>query len=309
MGDTEQKSLKKQRDKRQRVQRMKRMIVTTISLWMVLSLVVMIALCIKVASLQQQINVLTGNYGEQIEVEQKENAAGGSVPSAEYVSSSGMNTKSNQPVEGQPRKVYLTFDDGPSSNTVKVLDILKQYGVKATFFCVGNEDESAKEIYKRIVAEGHTIAMHSYTHKYREIYASLDNFSSDYKRIHDLIYDTTGVDAKYYRFPGGSSNKVSNVDMKEYIQFLNNKGVVYYDWNVSSGDATTQAFTVDELVENVMHDVVKYNTSVVLMHDAENKQTTVQALPKMIESIQGIGGQILPIDDDTMAVQHVTITK
>ena len=181
--------------------------------------------------------------------------------------------------------------------------------MKATFFVNGRQDETSIAAYKRIVDEGHTIAMHSYSHKYSEIYESVDAFQKDFERIQNLIYDTTGVECTYYRFPGGSSNRVSNANMLDYINYLNGQGVTYFDWNVSSGDATSQAFTVDELVENVMKDVVKYKTSVVLLHDANNKTTTVQALPTMIESLQESGAIILPIDENTQVIQHTSIQK
>ena len=151
--------------------------------------------------------------------------------------------------------------------------------------------------------------MHCYSHKYSDIYSSLDAFQTDLERIQNLIYDTTGVECRYYRFPGGSSNKVSNTDMSAYISYLNAQGITYYDWNVSSGDATTQAFTADELVENVMADVVKYKTSIVLLHDSTAKTTTVQALPAMIEALQQSGAVILPIDEDTTVIQHVCIQQ
>ena len=117
----------------------------------------------------------------------------------------------------------------------------------------GREDEESLAAYKRIVDEGHTIAMHSYSHKYSEIYSSLDAFKKDYEKIQNLIYDTTGVESMYYRFPGGSSNRVSNAHMSDYIKFLNEQGIVYFDWNVSSGDATSQAFTADELAVSYTH--------------------------------------------------------
>ena len=189
------------------------------------------------------------------------------------------------------------------------MDILDDYGIKATFFVNGREDEESLAAYKRIVDEGHTIAMHSYSHKYSEIYSSLDAFKKDYEKIQNLIYDTTGVESMYYRFPGGSSNRVSNAHMSDYIKFLNEQGIVYFDWNVSSGDATSQAFTADELVENVMSDVVKYKTSVVLMHDAKTKSTTVQALPEIIEALQKSGALILPIDENTDVIQHTSIQQ
>ena len=138
------------------------------------------------------------------------------------------------------------------------------------------------------------------------IYDSLDNFEADFTQIQNYLYDVTGEDCLYYRFPGGSSNQVSNTDMSEFIRYLNDQGVTYFDWNVSSGDATSQAYTVDELVENVMNDVVKYKTSVVLLHDSDTKTTTVEALGPMIEALQAQGAELLPISEDTTVIQHIS---
>ena len=106
------------------------------------------------------------------------------------------------------RKVYLTFDDGPSENTGRLLNILKKKGVKATFFLVLNDTENTPVI-QRIANEGHAMGIHSASHVYGEIYATLDSFTADVERVHDLLYEMTGQDVKLYRFPGGSSNRVS----------------------------------------------------------------------------------------------------
>ena len=207
--------------------------------------------------------------------------------------------------ENDQLKVYLTFDDGPSDNTSAILDTLAKYNVKATFFVVGKTDDQSKEMYQRIVNEGHTLGMHSYSHKYSVVYDSLDAFETDFNQLQSYLYDITGQECRLYRFPGGSSNQVSNTDMSEFIRFLNEEGVTYFDWNVSSGDATSQAYTADELLNNVLTDVPKYKTSVVLMHDSNTKSTTVEALGPMIEALQGMGAQILPIDENTTLVQHI----
>ena len=209
-------------------------------------------------------------------------------------------------VAARERICAMTFDDGPSENTEKILDILKEKDVKATFFVIGNADESAKELYQRIVAEGHTLGMHSYSHKYSVIYQSLEAFQNDFHQLRTYLTEITGVEPQIMRFPGGSSNQVSNTDMKEFIRFLKEKGITYYDWNVASGDATSQAYTPDELVENVVHDVTAYETSVVLMHDSSPKATTVEALEPMIDKLQQMGAEILPIDETTEPVQHIT---
>lgn len=303
MTEENKELLNQRRDKRKRVQRMKMLIVSFIAGWMVLSILVMTILCIKVISLQRQINNLSGGTVVTNEVTESDNDYNSDYV---YVASTGT-MESNLAEEGDILKVYLTFDDGPSSNTDAILDILDDYGVKATFFVTGKTDEESAARYKRIVDEGHTIGMHSYSHQYSNLYSSPEAFKADFSKIQNLIYDVTGVESTIYRFPGGSSNKVSNADMTEFIKYVDEMGVSYFDWNVSCGDATSQAYSADELVENVMKDVVKYKTSVVLLHDADTKSTTVQALPKMIESLQEVGALILPISEDTTLIQHVTL--
>jgi peptidoglycan/xylan/chitin deacetylase (PgdA/CDA1 family) len=300
-GEREEQ-IQNRRNKRNRVQRMKSMIVWTISLWMIISMVLLAFLTVKVISLQHQVNVLSASLTDS-----SADITSTSDISDALVTTQNGTAESNLADADDTLKVYLTFDDGPSENTDEILDILDDYGVKATFFVVGKSDEESTARYQRIVNEGHTIGMHSYSHQYSDIYSSLDAFQADLSKIQNTIYDATGVETNLYRFPGGSSNKVSNTDMTEYIQYLNSQGITYYDWNVSCGDATSQAYTADELVENVMGDVVKYKTSVVLLHDADSKTQTVQALPKLIESLQSVGAMILPISDDTTVIQHVSL--
>ena len=147
--------------------------------------------------------------------------------------------------------------------------------------------------------------MHSYSNKYSVIYESQEAFEEDYKKLRDYLFEVTGVEAKYYRFLGGSSNSVSNVPMSDFIHYLNGEGVIYYDWNVSSGDAASNAYSAEEIVANVTNDVVKYKTSVVLLHDADVNGTTAEALAPLIESLQNMGAEILPIDEDTSVIQYV----
>ena len=115
------------------------------------------------------------------------------------------------------KKVYLTFDDGPSDHTDEILDILKKNKVRATFFVVGKETEHAKKMYRRIILEGHTLGMHSYSHNYDQIYASVGAFSKDLMKLQKYLYDLTEVKSYIYRFPGGSSNHCAG-DIKPYIR-------------------------------------------------------------------------------------------
>ncbi len=298
-------ALIRQRAKRKRVARMKKMIISTLLIFMLVTICVMTFLCFEVVSLQRQIDALAAKASVEKEVENTEAMVDDSALDNVYM----VDNLDNLAEEGDIPKVYLTFDDGPSENTDKILDILDDYNVKASFFVVGEDPEVYGDAYRRIVDEGHTIGMHSYSHNYSKIYESESAFVEDFEKIQNLIYDTTGVDTKYYRFPGGSSNKVSSTSMSVFINYLNSQGVTYYDWNVASGDATSQAFTADELVDNVMSDVVKYKTSVVLLHDAANKNATVEALPRLIEALNEAGAMILPITDETTIIQHVNVVQ
>lgn len=203
-------------------------------------------------------------------------------------------------------KVYLTFDDGPGVHTNDILDILKRYDVKATFFIVGKDGEVPKELLRRIAEEGHTIGLHSYSHKYDEIYHSKEAFASDFHKIQNYVYQVTGQRSKVYRFPGGSSNTVSKVEMQELAEYLQKQGVEFYDWNISSGDGGSEILDVDTLVENATSGITSKKTSIILMHDAADKNTTVEALPIIIENILAMEDTvILPITEETKPVHHI----
>ena len=303
MGEVNE-AVERQRAKRRQANRMK---LLTVTVFIVVFLAIAAGfgyMFFSMAMLQKQIDNLNIKIEELSEARAEYDANSDTADTGYLVSD-----VENLAEEGDIPRVYLTFDDGPSENTDKILDILDDYNVKATFFVVGKDVDKYAEEYERIVEEGHTIGMHSFSHNYSDIYSSEEAFTKDFDKIHDLIEDTTGVDTKYYRFPGGSSNVVSAVDMDTLKGILSDRGVVFFDWNVSSGDATTEEITCDELIDNVMTDVVKYKTSIVLLHDAANKDTTVEALPQLIESLQDIGAIILPITDDTVVVQHVTVAE
>lgn len=324
MEGKNQSSLKEQQERRKRINRIKRGLISFIGIWMLLCMFLCVVLLFKVNSLEKQISQLVSDatVSKSAAETMSENTSdksgvfsydstesiGGEKATEQVianVSNAVESDSENFAEENDQLKVYLTFDDGPSDNTAAILDTLAKYNVKATFFVVGKTDDQSKEMYQRIVNEGHTLGMHSYSHKYSVVYDSLDAFETDFNQMQSYLYDITGQECRLYRFPGGSSNQVSNTDMSEFIRFLNEEGVTYFDWNVSSGDATSQAYTADELLNNVLTDVPKYKTSVVLMHDSNTKSTTVEALGPMIEALQGMGAQILPIDENTTLVQHI----
>ena len=328
MQDKDTEVLRNQRRRRKRIGKMKSAIITVVAGWIVLSMLLIIFLFIRTMALERKLDNLVlsksgvrdaGEYlnanpelGESIlpgtesgtEADRETERA---EPEAVLVS--GMEGTANQAGPDDIHNVYLTFEDGPSDRTAEILDILAEYDVKATFFVTGREDEQSQALYRRIVDEGHTLGMHSYSNKYSEIYQSEDAFAEDYRKLRDYLKEVTGVDCRYYRFPGGSSNQISNVSMGCLIQYLQEEGVVYYDWNVSAGDAATAACSAEEIVDNVTEDVKRYKTSVVLLHDSADKLATVEALRPLIEALGTMNARTLPIDGNTPAIQYVKLAE
>ena len=208
------------------------------------------------------------------------------------------------------KKAYLTFDDGPSPNTDKILDILNDYNVKGNFFVIGRFSDAYKDEYRRILEEGHVMGMHSYSHIYTEVYESEDSFIADLDHVQFVIYDITGFMPEIYRFPGGSNNEVAQVSMNKFTDVLNKRGIVYYDWNVNSGDADAARIGKQEIIDNVFNGINALptpedrNEIMILFHDLSEKTTTVDALPAVIEGLQAQGYVILPIDDYTTPIQY-----
>ena len=181
---------------------------------------------------------------------------------------SGANNTTNG-IENE-KIAYITFDDGPSESTDEILDVLKEEKVKATFFVVGKEGKLSRRRYQRIVEEGHTLGMHSYSHDYKEIYSNVSAFSRDIKKLEKYLYQVTGVHPKVFRFPGGSSNSVAG-NIKPYIQWINDQGYQYYDWNALSGDAINFRVSPQILNENILKDIHGQSPVIILMHDLADK--------------------------------------
>lgn len=309
------------------VRRLKRLIVVTIVSVILLPTILCIVLFAKIHVMQRDIDDLeearlaqevefalimdsTGSSGEDYIVLRDEVNPTQPHNAEEVVE---IVEEEQQPVVAYPedalpegtRKVYLTFDDGPSSETDRILDILDTYGVKATFFVVAKNEELYAETYQRIVEDGHSLGMHSYSHKYSEIYASVDAFADDLNQIREYLFRITGQEISLYRFPGGSSNRVSRVPIEKLISYLNENEITYFDWNISSKDATTSYISAETIISNCMYNIENYDTCVILMHDSPDKKSTVEALPKLIERIQALDHTvILPITDGTDLVQH-----
>lgn len=201
--------------------------------------------------------------------------------------------------------VYLTFDDGPSYNTPKVLEILDHYQVKATFFVTGCNQENNQYI-KQAYDKGHTIGLHTYTHSYSTLYASIKAYFDDLNKVSDMVKELTGEAPKYIRFPGGSSNTVS-IEYKESIMTALTKQVIdrgyqYYDWNVSSEDASGNNVDVNRIVNAATSN--NSGNLIILMHDGRAKDTTVEALPQIIEYYKNLGFEFRAIDDTSYVCHH-----
>ena len=203
------------------------------------------------------------------------------------------------------KKIYLTFDDGPSENTEKILKILDQYDAKATFFVTGHSPDKFGLIKQEYDA-GHSVGMHSYSHNYAEIYTSVDAYKADLDKIANVIKDQIGFVPFLFRFPGGSSNSVSanysSGIMTTLTTQLVNEGYQYYDWNISSGDAGSDNMPADTIIDNSCQE--GWTNIMLLMHDTDAKNSTVEALPKVIEYYKERGYEFCAIDRDSYAVHH-----
>ena len=197
--------------------------------------------------------------------------------------------------------IYLTFDDGPGAYTDKLLNILAKYNVKATFFVV---DSGNYTTMKRIVNEGHAIGIHSVTHNYRQIYASMDAYFNDLYTMQQIIYEHTGVLTTLMRFPGGSSNTVSRFNrgvMSKLTRAVEYAGFQYFDWNVDSDDAG-KADSSKKVSRNVINGISYRQFSIVLQHDV--KPATIDAMEQIIQWALNNGYTFLPLDSTSPTVHH-----
>ncbi len=217
------------------------------------------------------------------------------------------NTETSSGGKNKTGVIYLTFDDGPSSSiTPKILDILKDENVKATFFLV-NYSSSNEKLVKREVNEGHSVGIHGYSHDYKQIYQSVDTYMNNITKLQDKIKKSTGVTTYITRFPGGSSNTVSKKYCKGIMTKLTkevvNRGYYYYDWNVSSGDAGG-AKTSKQVYNNVTKRIKPNRNNIVLMHDFSGNIKTLNALRAIIQYGKKNNYTFKKITTETPMVKH-----
>ena len=210
--------------------------------------------------------------------------------------------ESNNSVNNTSGVIYLTFDDGPGSSTPLILDTLKKHDIKATFFVTLAGSDN---VLKREYDEGHTIALHTATHVYKKIYASIDAYFEDLNAVANRVKNVTGLDTKFIRFPGGTSNHVSAVGMSNIVREVTARGYTYFDWNVSVEDAGECAYKKNKQ-SCVLNNFKKYlkpnRVNIVLMHDI--KSYTAAALDDMINYAKSNNYTFKQIDSSTEPIQY-----
>ena len=292
----------------------------------VVPIAVILVLMFKISSMDNEMKEMLESHSENLQAE----AVNGTVDSNETTSNSDVDTGTTEQTTTEPpsteevtteeptsekeetsaeplpegKYAYLTFDDGPSGNTDAILSILDQYEVKATFFVNGHTGATMEARYKAIVEKGHALGIHTYTHEYDSVYGGIESFANEVESLRKYLLEITGVDVNLFRFPGGSSNTIAD-DINPYLKWINDNGYSYHDWNCSSGDASGKPVTAQQIVENCMEQVYQgYTNLVILMHDTNAKDTTVEALPMLIEKLKENGYEIRAIDERSVPVHH-----
>jgi peptidoglycan/xylan/chitin deacetylase (PgdA/CDA1 family) len=210
-------------------------------------------------------------------------------------------------VASNAKTLYLTFDDGPSKNTQAVLDVLDSYGIKATFFVTGIDADYA-DMIKVAHDKGNTIGLHTYSHDYASVYASVDAYFADLDAIGQLVKEQIGYVPCFIRFPGGSSNAISANYTRGIMSTLSDavqaRGYQYYDWDASCGDGSVHTADETEYFATEGCGAVGMQNVIMLLHDSAAKDTTVAALPKIIEYWRAQGYEFAAIDRDTRYAHH-----
>lgn len=191
--------------------------------------------------------------------------------------------------DSQAKQAFLTFDDGPSSVTPRILDILNKENIKATFFVLGSQVDVFPETTKRIYEEGHYIANHGYSHTYSQIYSSPESVLEEYNKCNDKVKNAIGqpeYNSHLFRFPGGLPGG-KYVDIKKQAKdILLSNDILHIDWNSLTGDAETATPTVEFEMQRLNETTKDKNSIVILMHDAQAKSATADALPQIISYLR-----------------------
>lgn len=203
--------------------------------------------------------------------------------------------------EDSENTVYLTFDDGPSVLTANLLYYLRQENVKATFFVVPERTELCYSMLKEISDAGHSIGIHSASHDYEKIYASVDAFLDDYNEAYQMIVEATGKAPEIYRFPGGSINDYNSDTRNEIIEEMNRRGFTYFDWNVDSNDWQGIGWT--ELYTDTLNAAEELTSPVILFHNTGDRDNTILVIEDVIKALKNKGYKFGCLTQKTKPVQ------
>ncbi len=217
------------------------------------------------------------------------------VSEAEPVKKTNASGKENQ----KPQKVaYLTFDDGPSDNTEKVLKTLKEKNAVATFFLIGNEiTEEREETVKKAIEQGNAIGVHTYCHEQKVMYRDEESFFDDYQKAAGTIQKITGERPTLHRFPWGSNNGYIRSFVDDAHQKLTQMGVKSFDWNVSGEDSVGRHISGWIIMSNIKKDLTKYDTPIILLHDSAGMDRTAEVLGDIIDYIRSQGYTFATLTD------------
>lgn len=203
--------------------------------------------------------------------------------------------------------VYLTFDDGPCESTSQLLHVLDELGVKATFFVTGQyfgEEELLAQL-REIVNRGHTLAVHTYSHQYKEIYASKEAFWEDYERMEALVERASGRENRLFRFPGGSNTGQNAEIRQELLHAAEQRGLIYHDWNSFVGD--TEGLSSQQMLEQAVGGVLPRSKSVMLLHNTPDKDEVIEILPQIVERLRQEGYDFAVLDETVRPFQFARL--
>lgn len=199
--------------------------------------------------------------------------------------------------------IYFTFDDGPSQYTYSFLEYLKKHNVKATWFVVPSREQWNMDALKAIADQGHTIGVHSYTHDYKKIYASVEAYLEDFHEAWSIIREATGQTPQLFRFAGGSNNDF-NVDTRDaIIKEMTRRGFRFYDWNVDSGDV--DGATWQDMYNSIPRDCRNLKRPIILMHDSAGTKNALYVFEDVLKLLIGEGYKFDALHNDTQPIQFV----
>ncbi|MBV7274304.1 polysaccharide deacetylase [Clostridiaceae bacterium UIB06] len=192
--------------------------------------------------------------------------------------------------------IYLTFDDGPSDIiTGKILDVLKENNVKATFFLIGNQINGLEDVVKRIHKEDHSIGLHTYTHKFKKVYSNKSSFINEMLQCRDKVNEVTGISPNIIRFPGGSRKRLN----EEYLNAIHSCNFKIYDWNAETVDGLNPKASPNKLYRQATKNSGKISSIILLLHCDYMHKNTCSALPSIIKYYKDEGYEFKAITENT----------